>query len=109
MLRMEGGSILTETLDHRRASTGTGHSFQKTPRYVRMRGYWNREMSGMLCGQAGQFDIKNGWSVDERNWAILTAAENTVETAEQAKSYLVSSLLSVVRLCLLDEQWSEAQ
>jgi hypothetical protein len=33
--------------------------------------------------QAGQFDIENGWSLDERNWAILTATENTVETAEQ--------------------------
>lgn len=36
--------------------------------------------------QAGQFDIENGWSLDERNWAILTATENTVETAEQACS-----------------------
>ena len=36
--------------------------------------------------QAGQFDIENGWSLDERNWAILTATENTVETAEQASS-----------------------
>ena len=35
--------------------------------------------------QAGQFDIENGWSLDERNWAILTAAENTVETAEQVR------------------------
>jgi hypothetical protein len=35
--------------------------------------------------QAGHFDIEHGWSIDERNWAILTAAENTVETAEQAR------------------------
>ncbi|XP_064382608.1 alpha-amylase-like [Halichondria panicea] len=33
--------------------------------------------------QVGQFDIENGWSLDERNWAVLTAAENVVETAEQ--------------------------
>ena len=33
--------------------------------------------------QSGKFDIEQGWSVDERNWAILTAAENAVETAEQ--------------------------
>ena len=33
--------------------------------------------------KTGQFDIEQGWSLDERNWAILTATENTVETAEQ--------------------------
>ncbi len=33
--------------------------------------------------QTGQFDIENGWGLDERNWAVLTAAENVVETAEQ--------------------------
>jgi hypothetical protein len=33
--------------------------------------------------QAGQFDIENGWSLNERNWAVLTATENFVETAEQ--------------------------
>lgn len=37
----------------------------------------------LLICQAGQFDIEKGWSLDERNWAILTAAENVVETAEQ--------------------------
>ena len=35
--------------------------------------------------KAGQFDIENGWSLDERNWAVITAAENIVETAEQVE------------------------
>jgi hypothetical protein len=29
------------------------------------------------------FDIPNGWAMDERNWAIIVAAQNMVETAEQ--------------------------
>ena len=33
--------------------------------------------------QSGQFDIENGWAEDERNWAVITAAQNRVETAEQ--------------------------
>ncbi len=32
---------------------------------------------------AGQFDIPGGWAEDERNWAVLTAAQNRVETAAQ--------------------------
>lgn len=36
-----------------------------------------------LFNQAGQFDIANGWAEDERNWAVITAAQNRVETAEQ--------------------------
>ncbi len=35
-----------------------------------------------LYGGGGGFDIPGGWAVDERNWAVLTAAENRVETAE---------------------------
>ncbi|MBD3349502.1 MAG: T9SS type A sorting domain-containing protein [Candidatus Eisenbacteria bacterium] len=31
---------------------------------------------------AGGFDIPGGWAEDERNWAVLTAAQNRVETAE---------------------------
>ncbi len=34
-----------------------------------------------LVGQAGGFDIPGGWAEDERNWAVLTAAQNRVETA----------------------------
>jgi len=30
---------------------------------------------------AGSFDIPGGWAEDERNWAVLTAAQNRVETA----------------------------
>ncbi len=36
-----------------------------------------------LVGPGGDFDIPNGWAEDERNWAVITAAENRVETAEQ--------------------------
>jgi hypothetical protein len=32
---------------------------------------------------AGQIDIDFGWAEDERNWAVVTAAENRVETAEE--------------------------
>jgi hypothetical protein len=35
-----------------------------------------------LVDAAGAFDIPNGWAEDERNWAVLTAAQNRVETAE---------------------------
>ncbi len=36
-----------------------------------------------LVNQAGAFDIPAGWAEDQRNWAVLTAAQNRVETAEQ--------------------------
>lgn len=36
-----------------------------------------------LFDQEGQFDIANGWAEDERNWAVITAAQNRVQTAEQ--------------------------
>jgi hypothetical protein len=35
-----------------------------------------------LVDAGGDFDIPGGWAVDERNWAVLTAAQNRVETAE---------------------------
>jgi hypothetical protein len=35
-----------------------------------------------LVNSYGDFDIPGGWAEDERNWAVLTAAENRVETAE---------------------------
>jgi hypothetical protein len=35
-----------------------------------------------LVNASGDFDIPNGWAEDERNWAVLTAAQNRVETAE---------------------------
>jgi hypothetical protein len=35
-----------------------------------------------LVSSGGDFDIPGGWAEDERNWAVLTAAENRVETAE---------------------------
>ncbi|GAB5495182.1 MAG: hypothetical protein Phyf2KO_02620 [Phycisphaerales bacterium] len=31
----------------------------------------------------GQVDIENGWAEDIRNWAVITAAQNHVDTAEQ--------------------------
>ena len=36
-----------------------------------------------LFDSSGDFDIENGWAEDERNWAVITAAQNRVETAEQ--------------------------
>lgn len=36
-----------------------------------------------LVDGGGQVDIPNGWAEDERNWAVITAAQNRVETAEQ--------------------------
>jgi cysteine-rich repeat protein len=36
-----------------------------------------------LVNAAGQIDIANGWAEDERNWAVITAAQNRVDTAEQ--------------------------
>jgi hypothetical protein len=35
-----------------------------------------------LVDAGGTFDIPAGWAEDERNWAVLTAAQNRVETAE---------------------------
>ena len=32
---------------------------------------------------SGEVDISGGWSLDGRNWAVITAAQNRVETAEQ--------------------------
>lgn len=36
-----------------------------------------------LVDGSGQVDIANGWAEDERNWAVITSAQNRVETAEQ--------------------------
>lgn len=36
-----------------------------------------------LVNASGQIDIANGWAEDERNWAVITAAQNRVITAEQ--------------------------
>lgn len=36
-----------------------------------------------LVNQSGAFDIPTGWATDERNWAVLTAAQNRVETAAE--------------------------
>ena len=46
-----------------------------SPQYIN----WNWP----LVNQAGSFDIPAGWAEDERNWAVLTAAQNRVETAAQ--------------------------
>ncbi len=45
-----------------------------SPQYIN----WNWP----LVNAAGVFDIPGGWAEDERNWAVLTAAQNRVETAE---------------------------
>ena len=36
-----------------------------------------------LLNAQGQIDVENGWHVDARNWAVITAATNRVVTAEQ--------------------------
>lgn len=36
-----------------------------------------------LVNAAGEIDIPNGWAEDERNWAVITAAQNRVDTSEQ--------------------------
>lgn len=36
-----------------------------------------------LVNASGQIDIAGGWAEDERNWAVITAAQNRVDTAEQ--------------------------
>ncbi len=46
-----------------------------SPQYIN----WNWP----LVDEAGQFDIPGGWAEDQRNWAILTAAQNRVETAAE--------------------------
>lgn len=44
---------------------------------------WNYPLMPKTMSKPGDFDIENGWAMNERNWAVLTAAENAVETAEQ--------------------------
>lgn len=36
-----------------------------------------------LVNASGQVDIPGGWAEDARNWAVITAAQNRVDTAEQ--------------------------
>ncbi len=36
-----------------------------------------------LVDGSGEIDIAGGWAEDERNWVVITAAQNRVETAEQ--------------------------
>jgi hypothetical protein len=36
-----------------------------------------------LLNAQGQIDVENGWHIDARNWAVITAMQNRVETAEQ--------------------------
>ncbi len=35
---------------------------------------------------SGQVDVENGWAEDIRNWAVITAAQNVVLTAEQVST-----------------------
>ena len=36
-----------------------------------------------LLSASGQIDVENGWHEDARNWAVVTAAQNYVDTAER--------------------------
>eukprot|EP01094_Clydonella_sp_ATCC50884_P018066 TRINITY_DN3275_c0_g1_i1.p1 TRINITY_DN3275_c0_g1~~TRINITY_DN3275_c0_g1_i1.p1 ORF type:complete len:738 (-),score=134.45 TRINITY_DN3275_c0_g1_i1:204-2321(-) len=42
---------------------------------------WNWPLTGN--GTAPDYNITNGWGLDERNWAVITASQNFVDTAEQ--------------------------
>ena len=42
---------------------------------------WNWPLTGN--GTSPDYDIPDGWQCDERNWAVITAGQNYVETAEQ--------------------------
>jgi hypothetical protein len=43
--------------------------------------FWN--WNWPLLNASGQPDPVNGWHVDARNWAVITAMQNRVDTAEQ--------------------------
>ena len=43
---------------------------------------WNWPLLPKDVAYPGDFDIPNGWAIRERSWAIITAAQNAVETAE---------------------------
>lgn len=43
--------------------------------------FWN--WNWPLLSASGQVDIPNGWHEDARNWAVITATQNAVDTAEQ--------------------------
>lgn len=47
------------------------------PRFIN----WNWPLTGN--GTQPDYDIENGWQLNERNWAVITAAQNVVEQAEQ--------------------------
>ncbi len=36
-----------------------------------------------LLNASGQIDVENGWHVDARNWAVITAMQNRLDTAER--------------------------
>ncbi|MGE0481781.1 MAG: hypothetical protein AB7Q17_15045, partial [Phycisphaerae bacterium] len=57
-----------------------------------------------LLNAGGQIDIPNGWHVDARNWAVITAAQNRVETAEQ-----VAGGVSIVKILYPDASSSGAE
>lgn len=42
---------------------------------------WNWPLSGN--GSAPDFNVTNGWALNQRNWAVLTAAQNYVDMAAQ--------------------------
>jgi hypothetical protein len=44
---------------------------------------WNWPLQPQHPNATTPFDIPNGWALNERNWAVITAGQNMVETAEQ--------------------------
>ena len=57
-----------------------------SPQYIN----WNWP----LVDASGDFDIPGGWAEDERNWAVLTAAQNRVETAAAIAGVDTAQVLS---------------
>ena len=46
---------------------------------------WNWPLTGNQTGVVNPFNVTDGWQLNERNWAVITAATNYVVTAEHAR------------------------
>lgn len=62
-----------------------------------------------LLNSTGQVDIAGGWHIDERNWAVLTAAQNRVDTAEQIECGASAGCLQIRRILYPDSNTTQAE
>lgn len=62
-----------------------------------------------LVSSSGQIDIPGGWAEDERNWAIITAAQNRVDTAEQIQCGASPGCLNLQRILYPDAATNSAE